>query len=256
MAYATLPEPSEQWTIFRWDSIKSTEVMVGDVLHIEAGDILSCDALLVAPRCGVKVDESDATGESDAIEKRAFKGTDVAEVASIAEDSDSDDKHKNVSSSTSDTKEDERGQDHSRRDGGPDDDDNAEGGEEEGDPFLLSGSKVLEGTGHCVVLAVGKRSFQGKIFMDLRSSQPDQTRMQKQLAQLAERIAKIASIAGALLFTILFVRNCVQLRTQPDRSTAVKIQGFIQSFVISVTLVVVAVPEGELDNSADKLSNE
>ena len=113
------------------------------------------------------------------------------------------------------------------------------------DPFLLSGSKVLEGKGHYVVIAVGPHSFQGKIFMSLRSSQPDQTRMQKQLADLAEKIAKLASIAGGLLFLALFIRNCVDLKTKPDRTPAEKGQGFLQSFVISVTLVVVAVPEGE-----------
>jgi len=108
------------------------------------------------------------------------------------------------------------------------------------DCFLLSGSKVIEGHGSALVIAVGQDSFQGRIFMDLRSSQPSTTRMQKQLGDLAERIARIASAAGALLFLALMIRFFVELKTKPDRSSAKKGQAFIQLFVISVTLVVVA----------------
>lgn len=116
------------------------------------------------------MDESDATGESDAISKTPLEGIN------------GDDK-------TDGDNKDSRQDDKKRKKKG-----------KPTDPFLLSGSKVLEGKGHYVVIAVGPRSFQGKIFMSLRSSQPDQTRMQKQLADLAEKIAKLASIAGAILF--------------------------------------------------------
>ena len=163
------------------------------------------------------MDESDATGESDAISK-----TPLDSINGDHKDNDNDNKSK-----------------------GNSDDPKKKKKEKATDPFLLSGSKVLEGKGHYVVIAIGPRSFQGKIFMSLRSSQPDQTRMQKQLADLAEKIAKLASIAGAILFLALFIRNCVELKTKPDRTPAQKGQSFLQSFVISVTLIVVAVPEGE-----------
>lgn len=186
-------------------------MLVGDILHVEAGSILTCDGLIVDMPAELKVDESDATGESDAISKTVWKGS-------------------NDSSGASGSKTGDRDEDN--------DTDSTE------DPILLSGSKVLEGEGRYLVLAVGTSSFQGKIFMSLRSSKPDQTRMQKQLADLAEKIAKLASIAGGVLFLCLFIRNCVDLKTKPDRTPAEKGQGFIQSFVIAVTLIVVAVPEG------------
>ena len=188
--------------------------MVGDILHLQAGDILPCDGLLIKADEEVKVDESDATGESDAISKDVYQGTKQSDETSKSNTKTGD---SNVDADKDNT----------------------------ADPFLLSGSKVLEGDGRCLAIAIGTRSFQGKIFMDLRSSQPDETRMQKQLSKLAERIAKLASLAGIILFTVLFIRNCIELKTKPDRPSPEKIQGFIQSFVISVTLIVVAVPEGE-----------
>ena len=33
------------------------------------------------------------------------------------------------------------------------------------DPFIISGSKVLEGVGHYLVIAVGQKSFNGRIVM-------------------------------------------------------------------------------------------
>lgn len=110
----------------------------------------------------------------------------------------------------------------------------------EADCFLLSGSKILEGEGSALVVAVGQDSFQGRLFMDLRSSQPSVTRMQKQLGDLAETIARLASIAGGVLFAALMIRFFVELKTKPDRSPAEKGQSFIQLFVISITLIVVA----------------
>lgn len=200
----------------KYKIIKAPELLIGDIVSIKAGDILRSDGVLLSSLSDVKVDESDATGESDAISKTPLQSIDGSKNSG------------------------EDGNDNSK------DDDNKNKKKEESatDPFLLSGSKVLEGKGHYVVIAVGPRSFQGKIFMSLRSSQPDQTRMQKQLADLAEKIAKLASIAGGILFLALFIRNCVELKTNPDRTPAEKGQSFLQSFVISVTLIVVAVPEG------------
>lgn len=207
-------------------SIKSTDVLVGDIVHATAGDILTCDGIVLNMQKELKVDESDATGESDAISKTAL---------------DQFTSSKQGKSSSQDQQEEgqQNGGSRSHKNGDSDDD------SDDSDPILLSGSKILEGEGHFIVVAVGRSSFQGKIFMSLRSSQPDQTRMQKQLAALAEQIAKLASIAGGLLLFYLFLRNFIELKTKPDRTPAEKGQGFIQSFVIAVTLIVVAVPEGK-----------
>ncbi|GAA6028517.1 hypothetical protein JCM8097_007260 [Rhodosporidiobolus ruineniae] len=111
------------------------------------------------------------------------------------------------------------------------------------DCFLISGSKVIEGVGRYVVTSVGRNSFHGKIMMSLQGDTED-TPLQLKLNALAELIAKLGSAAGLLLFTALMIRFFVQLKTLPGRSADDKAQSFVQVLIISVTVVVVAVPEG------------
>ncbi|KAH8109562.1 calcium-translocating P-type ATPase [Phellopilus nigrolimitatus] len=86
------------------------------------------------------------------------------------------------------------------------------------DCFVVSGSKVLEGVGSYVVIAVGVKSFNGRIMM---------------------------APQGLLLFVALLIRFFVQLGTgEPVRSANQKGLAFVQILIISVTLIVVAVPEG------------
>lgn len=111
------------------------------------------------------------------------------------------------------------------------------------DPFLISGSKVLEGVGKYVVTCVGRNSFHGRIMMSLQGDAQD-TPLQIKLNHLAELIAKLGSAAGLVLFAALMIRFFVGLRQNPDRSANDKAQNFIQILIIAVTVVVVAVPEG------------
>ncbi|KAJ7475762.1 calcium-transporting ATPase [Mycena latifolia] len=112
------------------------------------------------------------------------------------------------------------------------------------DCFVVSGSKVLEGVGKYVVVAVGTKSFNGRIMMALRGD-ADNTPLQVKLNALAELIAKLGSAAGLILFTALLIRFFVQLGTgEPVRTANQKGIAFVNILIISVTLIVVAVPEG------------
>ncbi|KAF7970842.1 hypothetical protein HWV62_22800, partial [Athelia sp. TMB] len=112
------------------------------------------------------------------------------------------------------------------------------------DCFVVSGSKVLEGVGRYVVVAVGTKSFNGRIMMALRTD-AENTPLQLKLNALAELIAKLGSIAGLVLFVALMIRFFVQLGTGvPERTTNQKGIAFVQILIIAVTLIVVAVPEG------------
>ncbi|KAL5485658.1 PMC1_3 [Sanghuangporus weigelae] len=112
------------------------------------------------------------------------------------------------------------------------------------DCFVISGSKVLEGVGSYVVIAVGVKSFNGRIMMALRTDN-EHTPLQLKLNRLAELIAKLGSAAGLLLFTALLIRFFVQLGTNdPPRTANQKGLAFVDILIISVTLIVVAVPEG------------
>ncbi|KAE9401479.1 calcium-translocating P-type ATPase [Gymnopus androsaceus JB14] len=112
------------------------------------------------------------------------------------------------------------------------------------DCFVVSGSKVLEGVGRYVVVAVGQKSYNGRIMMGLRGDS-ENTPLQLKLNDLAELIAKLGSLAGLLLFSALMIRFFVQLGTgEPARSASDKGIAFVNILIISVTLIVVAVPEG------------
>lgn len=115
--------------------------------------------------------------------------------------------------------------------------------DEHKDCFLLSGSKVTDGVGEYVVIAVGQHSFNGRVMMSLRGD-AESTPLQLKLNRLAELIATLGALSGLTLFVALMIRFFVQLATDPNRTPDVKAQSFIQILIISVTLVVVAVPEG------------
>ncbi len=109
------------------------------------------------------------------------------------------------------------------------------------DPFIISGGKVSEGIGTFLVTAVGVNSSHGKTMMSLREDSQS-TPLQSKLNVLAEYIAKLGLGAGLLLFVATFIRFLVDLPILGGASE--KGQRFLQVFIVAVTIVVVAVPEG------------
>ena len=106
------------------------EVLVGDVALLEPGEVVPCDGVFLQGH-NVRCDESGATGESDVIKK--------AEYATCWEMRQSKLRELDDEASVNDVS-----IGHT-------------------DCFLISGSKVLEGVGSYVVVAVGQRSFHGRI---------------------------------------------------------------------------------------------
>jgi P-type Ca2+ transporter type 2C len=105
------------------------DVVVGDIAVLEPGEIVPVDGIFISGH-NVKCDESGATGESDAIKKIPYE-----ECIAIR------DRSRDVK-------------------GGHHGDELAHT-----DCFIVSGSKVLEGYGQYVVIAVGPKSFNGRILM-------------------------------------------------------------------------------------------
>jgi P-type Ca2+ transporter type 2C len=110
------------------------------------------------------------------------------------------------------------------------------------DPFIISGSKVSEGTGTFLVTAVGVNSSYGKTMMALNED-TEVTPLQKKLNVLAEYIAKLGGAAALLLFIVVFIKFLVQLRGSTATASE-KGQNFLQILIVAITVVVVAVPEG------------
>ncbi|KAL2133160.1 hypothetical protein VTI74DRAFT_2821 [Chaetomium olivicolor] len=180
------------------------DIMVGDVLHLNTGDLVPVDGIFITGH-GIKCDESSATGESDLLKK-----VPADEVFAALEDL-------------------------------------AKGGQaphdiEKLDPFIISGSKVNEGTGTFLVTSVGVNSSYGRIMMSMNTEQDD-TPLQKKLNVLADGIAKFGGGAALLLFIVLFIKFLAELPNNHDTPDQ-KGQTFLRLFITSVTVVVVAVPEG------------
>ena len=124
------------------------EVLVGDVIQVETGEILSVDGI-VFKASKMSTDESSITGESDQVKKEDF----VA-------------------------------------------------GKKKCNPFLISGSKVMEGTGYMIALAVGRNSREG-INKEKLQQDEDQTPLQEKLTILADQIGKMGLGSAAVMFLAL-----------------------------------------------------
>ncbi|KAL2172154.1 hypothetical protein VTG60DRAFT_155 [Thermothelomyces hinnuleus] len=112
------------------------------------------------------------------------------------------------------------------------------------DPFIQSGSRVMQGAGKFMVTSTGIHSSYGKTMMSLNED-PEVTPLQSKLNVIAEYIAKLGGAVALLLFLVLFIIFCVRLTRQYASMTpAEKGQQFIEIFIVVVTIVVVAIPEG------------
>ncbi|KND00565.1 calcium-translocating P-type ATPase, PMCA-type [Spizellomyces punctatus DAOM BR117] len=120
------------------------------------------------------------------------------------------------------------------------------------DVVLLSGSRIQEGMGRGVVCCVGQKSVMGSAMMSIRDDDANAaTPLQEKLQALAERIAKFGIAAAILMLITLLIKYFVTRQHTPpsqrdkDIPPAVNIVSAIVAIVIqSITIVVVAVPEG------------
>eukprot|EP00898_Chlorokybus_atmophyticus_P006565 jgi/Chlat1/690/Chrsp104S01168 len=116
-------------------------------------------------------------------------------------------------------------------------------------PFLLSGSKLSDGYGIMVVTAVGMNTEWGKIMASVSEDNDSETPLQERLRHTALAIGKVGLAVAILVFFILIVRYVI---TEKIDLKHYSLQQFLHNdltnlvgfFAISVTIVVVAVPEG------------
>jgi P-type Ca2+ transporter type 2C len=110
------------------------------------------------------------------------------------------------------------------------------------DPFIISGSKVLEGVGTYLVTSVGQNSSYGKILMSLQTDTED-TPLQVKLGKLANWIGGLGSAAALILLFVLTMRFVAGLGNNPRNATERGSQ-FLDILIVAITVIVVAVPEG------------
>ena len=112
---------------------------------------------------------------------------------------------------------------------------------------VMKGTKVMEGHGICRVLAVGDKTEQGKVFEAVQIDDSVKTPLNEQLDGLSDWITKVSYRFAALIvigrIIMYFVTNGTDCFGSMEQ-VAPFIAYVLQTLMIAVTLVVVAVPEG------------
>lgn len=160
-------------------TIDSNLLTVGDILTLETGMELSCDAVFVSGS-DLKINESALTGEPDLINKN------------------------------------------------------------EEEALFISGTSVEEGNGKVLVLAIGMGSFQGALKSQL-DVESEETPLQEHLGELADDIGKFGLGGALLLLVALTIKEVILITTQDKAANAAS---FLNFFLIAITLIAVAIPEG------------
>ncbi len=170
--------------------VSTRKLLVGDLVHLEAGDKIPADGILIQGD-DVTSNESSLTGESDEVRKE--KAT---------------------------------------------------------DPFFLSGCTLTSGNCSMLVMAVGAESRWGRISATL-ATDPSETPLQEKLDRMAKRIgfmgliAALATFAATMMVHFMFPhRSFVDDFLGEGEVVDTLFEHILHAFILSVTIVVVAVPEG------------
>lgn len=106
---------------------------------------------------------------------------------------------------------------------------------------VLRGTKVLEGHGTFIVSAVGDKTENGKVFQAAQIDDSVKTPLNEQLERLADLITKASYILAAL---VIVGRLLIYFLSGQSTAFVEVLAYILQSIMIAITLIVVAVPEG------------
>lgn len=117
--------------------------------------------------------------------------------------------------------------------------------EQNPNPFLLGTTLIQTGTGRAIVGCVGPntRAGQAERILDIES---ELTPLQKKLETIANQIGTLGVYVAILTFIAMTVRLLVAIFYANERDLTDKqnLTDLLDAFIIAVTVVVVAVPEG------------
>ncbi|XP_010545103.1 PREDICTED: calcium-transporting ATPase 12, plasma membrane-type [Tarenaya hassleriana] len=120
-------------------------------------------------------------------------------------------------------------------------------------PFLLSGTKVVDGFAQMLVLSVGMNTTWGQTMSSINQDLNDSTPLQVRLDTLTSTIGKVGLMVAALVLVVLLVRYFTGNTEGKDgkreyngSKTSVDhvFNAVVRIIAAAVTIVVVAIPEG------------
>ena len=116
------------------------------------------------------------------------------------------------------------------------------------DNMVMRGTTVLDGHGMMKVLSVGDATEIGKVARQSSEETHEETPLNQQLDKLAKLIGNVGFTVAGLAFIIFFIKEVLlvydfgSLHTFDDWLDPIK--DTLQIFMMAVTLIVMAVPEG------------
>ncbi|XP_064130960.1 plasma membrane calcium-transporting ATPase 2 isoform X3 [Loxodonta africana] len=244
-------EQEQKFTVIRANQVVQipvAEIVVGDIAQVKYGDLLPADGLFIQGN-DLKIDESSLTGESDQVRKSVDKdpmllsGTHVMEgsgrmlVTAVG-----------VNSQTGiiftllgaggeeEEKKDKKGKPSKMQDGNVD----------------ASQSKAKQQDGAAAMEMQPLKSAEGGDADDKKKAnmhKKEKSVLQGKLTKLAVQIGKAGLVMSAITVIILvlyFTVDTFVVNKKPwlPECTPVYVQYFVKFFIIGVTVLVVAVPEG------------
>jgi len=117
-------------------------------------------------------------------------------------------------------------------------------------PFVFSGSQVVDGYGNMVVAAVGDKTFEGQNKALTNSGPGDDdesnlTPLKKQLNDLSNLIGNLGYIFAILIGLVLLIKESIlNIMAGISLFSAHELDILVNAFIIGVTVIVVAIPEG------------
>ena len=116
------------------------------------------------------------------------------------------------------------------------------------DNMVMRSTTVLDGHGTMEVIAVGDATEIGKVAQQSTEETLEETPLNQQLEKLAKLIGNVGFAVAGLAFVIFFIKDVVLAYDFGNLHTfeewLAPIRDTLQLFMMSVTLIVMAVPEG------------
>nr|DBA31044.1 TPA: hypothetical protein GDO54_006958 [Pyxicephalus adspersus] len=241
-------EQEQKFTVVRGSQviqIPVADIVVGDIAQIKYGDLLPADGVLIQGN-DLKIDESSLTGESDHVKKNLVKdplllsGTHVMEgsgkmvVTAIGENSQTGIIFTLLGAGEHEEEKEKKEKKNKKQDGAVENRNKAKA--QDGAAMEMQPLKSEDGV-------------DGEDKKKANLPKKEKSVLQGKLTKLAVQIGKAGLVMSAITVIILvlyFVINTFWIQQRPwlAECTPIYIQYFVKFFIIGVTVLVVAVPEG------------
>ena len=211
------PSPKGEENSCQVIEIPRREVVVGDVVIVETGDEVPADGRLFEAT-GLQVDESSLTGET--MTEKYITPDELAPNPGLTA---------NPSP---------RGEGNYKGDG------NLKGEEAYPKDLLLRSSMVMSGSGRYVVLAVGDETEIGHVARQATELTGVKTPLNMQLDRLAKLISKVGGVVSTTAFVVFLLHDMLTNALGQSTDYLGMLEVTLKYFMMAVTLIVMAVPEG------------